>query len=423
MSRMHSDDDTLHAGDDTSVSRRTLLRSAAGAGLMLGGLAGASLPAAASAAAGASAATARGGFPRRRLISAFEITVTALQVPGSVLIVRTPRERLQRVYGTGKLGEPQPLSIDSRFRVGSVTKTFTGTVILQLAQSGLLALDDPVSRFRPDVPNGDRITIENLLEMRSGLYNYTLLRSLNRTMDLHPRQAIDVEHLLELAFRARPNPIPNREFEYSNTNTVLLGQIAQQIDGRPLPALFRERLFARVGMADTFMPAPQVAGLPTPHPQGYMYGTNVSTLKTERLPPAQLRRAKLGTLKPNDVTISNPSWGGAAGAGISTARDMAVWAKALCDGSLLNRVWQRKRLDSIRAANPKENGTAGYGLGIARFGALYGHTGEIPGFQSFVGYDPKRRQTVVVLCNLKAAPDGSPPSTEVAKNLIGMLYG
>jgi D-alanyl-D-alanine carboxypeptidase len=415
---MLSDDHPHSSGDATTVDRRTLLRSAAGAGLMLGGLAGATLPAAASA-----SAAARPRFPRRRLISQFELTVSNLRVPGSVLIVRTPRERLERTYGTGRLGVPQPMTINDRFRIGSVTKTFTGTVILQLCQSGQLALDDPVSRYRPDVPNGDRITIEQLMTMRSGLFNYTLLRSLNQTMDLHPRQSFDVEHLLELAFRARPNPIPGRDFEYSNTNTVLLGQIAQQLDGRPLAQQFRERLFGPVGMQDTFMPAVRVSGLPTPHPQGYMYGTNVSTLKTERLPPAQLRRALQGTLLPNDVTIANPSWGGAAGAAISTSRDIALWAKALCDGSLLNRRWQRLRLDSIRAANPKQNGDAGYGLAIARFGPVYGHTGEIPGFQTFVGYDPHRRLTLAAWTNLKASPQGEAPASEIVRPMIGLLYG
>jgi D-alanyl-D-alanine carboxypeptidase len=415
-------DDPTPQADPATISRRRLLRSAAGAGVLLGGLAGTTLPAAATAAEAAQAPR-RGGFPRRRLISEFEITLARLRVPGSVLVVRTPSNRIERSYGTGKLGEPQPLSIDSRFRIGSVTKTFTGTVILQLAQAGRLSLDDPVARFRSDVPNGDRITIAQLLSMRSGLFNYTLLPSLNRAMDRDPRTAFDVQHLLDLAFRRRPNPIPGREFEYSNTNTVLLGEIAQQIDGRSLPALFRERLFAPVGMQDTFMPAPSVSGLPTPHPQGYMYGTNVSTLHTERLPPAQLRRAREGTLLPNDVTIANPSWAGAAGAAISTSRDMATWARALGGGLLLNRKWQRKRLDSIQAANPAQNGNAGYGLGIARFGPLYGHTGEIPGFQTFVGYDPRRRLTLVAWCNLKASPDGEAPATEIAKPLIGLLYG
>src|SRR5207302_7095106 len=175
-----------------------------------------------------------------------------------------------------------------------------------------------------------------------------------------------------------PHPTPGRAFEYCNTNTVLLGLIAELLDGRPLAQQFRERLFIPLGMHDTLMPPIAMSGLPSPHPHGYMYGTNVSTLHTERLPPGELQAAREGKLKPNDVTDSNPSWAGAAGAAISTAKDMATWAKGLCDGSLLNRAWQRKRLDSIRSSDPNApGGGAGYGLAIAKFGPLFGHTGEI----------------------------------------------
>ncbi|HEY1485781.1 MAG TPA: serine hydrolase domain-containing protein, partial [Micromonosporaceae bacterium] len=163
---------------DAAISRRALLKSAAGAGVLVGGLAATALPAAAMA-AGRPAA-----LPRKRLFSQFEITATNLRVPGAVMVVRTPREQIVRAYGTGVLEEPRPLSPNDRFRIGSVTKTATGTLILQLAQSGRLSLDDPVSRFRSDVPNGSRITIEQLLTMHSGLYNYSRLRSLNRTLDL-----------------------------------------------------------------------------------------------------------------------------------------------------------------------------------------------------------------------------------------------
>jgi D-alanyl-D-alanine carboxypeptidase len=166
-----------------------------------------------------------------------------------------------------------------------------------------------------------------------------------------------------------------------------------------------------------------VSTIPSPSPHGYMYGTNVSTLKTERLPRAQLRRAREGTLKPHDVTNSNPSWAGAAGAVISTARDMTVWGRALTDGSLLDRKWQRLRLDSPRPADPKQNGSAGYGLAIAKFGPLYGHTGELPGFQTFLGSDPRRRLTLIIWSNLNASPEGDAPATEIAKAMIGLLYG
>jgi D-alanyl-D-alanine carboxypeptidase len=266
--------------------------------------------------------------------------------------------------------------------------------------------------------------------MRSGLYDYSDALPLNQALDEHPRAGHTPLELLKFAFdreKDRGGLRPLRgAFNYCNTNTVLLGLIAEQFTGKSLMTQFRE-LFERLEkrgtvMHDTEMPTIDEWDLPSPHPHGYMYGTNVSTLRTEKLPPDQIKRARAGTLKPNDVTDSNPSWAWAAGAAISTADDMSIWAKALCDGSLLNDEWQRKRLDSML---PTGNG-ASYGLALAKFGPLYGHTGEIPGFQTFVGYDPgpapDKSVTVVVWTNLKASPEGHPPATEIAKALIGEIY-
>jgi D-alanyl-D-alanine carboxypeptidase len=170
------------------------------------------------------------------------------------------------------------------------------------------------------------------------------------------------------------------------------------------------------------MPAITSTAIPAPHPRGYMYGTNVSTLKSEKLPPRQLRQALDGKLKPHDVTRTNPSWAGAAGAAISTAEDMVRWASGLVDGSLLNAKWQRMRLASVAPVNPGNPKGASYGLAIAKFASLYGHTGEIPGFQTFVGRDPDRKLTLAVWTNLNASPRGEAPAATIAQRLIGELY-
>jgi D-alanyl-D-alanine carboxypeptidase len=153
-----------------------------------------------------------------------------------------------------------------------------------------------------------------------------------------------------------------------------------------------------------------------------MYGTNVSTLTSAELPPDQLAAAQAGRLKPHDVTDENPSWGWSAGAAISTAEDLATWVQASGDGTLLDPTWQKKRLDSVQSADPSDPGAASYGLGIARFGPVYGHTGKLPGFQSFTGYDPAKQVILVIWANLNASPDGRPPATTIARQLIGKIY-
>ena len=99
-------------------------------------------------------------------------------------------------------------------------------------------------------------------------------------------------------------------------------------------------------------PAAEVNAIPAPHPRGYMFGTNVSTMTTDVLPADQQAAARAGTLEPRDVTDMSPSWAWAAGGAISTAGDLASWAKALVEGAVLNPAWQRRRLDSILPTDP-----------------------------------------------------------------------
>jgi CubicO group peptidase (beta-lactamase class C family) len=399
--------------DDGAISRRTLLRS--GAAAVVGAY---SLNRVAGSAARARVARVDEAAIRQ----SFAQTAKSLITPGAFMILRGPGVDLAAAYGSGTLPGHRALGPREHFRCGSVTKTFTGTAILQAAQRGDLRLDHPVSRYRPDVPNGKHITIEQLLTMRSGLYNYSLSLRLNETLDRNPGHVFRPRDLLRIAYEARPNPDPGKEWEYSNTNTVLLGLIAEKLFDLPLAKIFHERLFEKLGMRGSSLPAITSAAIPRPHPRGYMFGTNVSTLKTQKLPPREIAAAEANKLKPNDVTGINPSWAGAAGAAISTAEDLATWVKALCDGSLLNRRWQRRRLDSIQPTDPIDPGSAGYGLAIAKFGPLYGHTGKLPGFQTFTGYDPARRLTLIVWTNLSASPRGLPCASTIAQELAGKLY-
>lgn len=346
-------------------------------------------------------------------------------VPGAVVILRTPPGNFTSTYGVTTYRGSAPTSVDQHLRVGSNTKTWTGTVILQLVQEGRLRLDDPVSKYRPDVPNGAHITIEQLLAMRSGLFNYTTTLELNQTLDTQPMKAWTQTELLALAYKQSPvfTP-PKSEFNYSNTNTVLLGLIAQQLEGgKPLAAIMRDRLFAPLGMKNTLFPDIASNAIPAPLSHGYMYGNNVLTMGTPpALPDNMQAAARAGTLAPADQTFANPSWGWAAGAGISTANDLATWVEALVGGKLLNTSLQARRLASVVPIDPSNSNSAAYGWAIAKFGNLYGHTGELPGYNSFMGHDPVNRVTLVVWTNVAPSVDGRDPATTIARELIGLLY-
>lgn len=360
-------------------------------------------------------------------VAAMQNTVETLSmdmlVPGAVVILRTPNGAFSTTYGVTTYGGTAPTGFEQHVRVGSNTKTWVGTVILQLVQEGLIKLDDPVSQYLPDVPNGQQITIEHLLAMRSGLFNYTTTLELNQTLDAQPDKAWTQDELLALSNQVPPAFAPGAEFAYSNTNTVLLGLIAQQLEGgKPLAAIIHDRLFAPLGLKHSIFPDITSNALPEPYAHGYMYGNNVLTMDTPALPDDMQAAARAGTLAPGDQTHLNPSWGWAAGAGISTANDLVTWVQALVSGNLLNAELQAQRLASVMPINPSNPNSAAYGWGLARFGKLYGHTGELPGYNAFMGHDPENNVTLVVWTNLAPSVDGRDPATTIAAALVRMLY-
>jgi D-alanyl-D-alanine carboxypeptidase len=356
--------------------------------------------------------------------STVERLAKEMLVPGAVVILRTPNGEFTTTYGVTSYRGTVPTRFDQHVRIGSNTKTWIGTVILQQVQEGRLKLDDPVSKYRPDVPNGGQITIEQLLRMRSGLHNYTTTIELNQTLDEQPAKAWTPDELLAIAYKYPPDFAPGTAYEYSNTNTVLLGLIAQQLEGnKPLAAILRDRLFAPLGLKNTLFPDIASNAIPAPYSRGYMYGNNVLTNREPpALPDDMQAAARAGTLAPVDQTDVNPSWAWAAGAGISTANDLVAWVQALVSGKLLNADLQARRLASVSPIDPSDPNTASYGWGIAKFGNLYGHAGELPGYNSFMGHDPVNGVTLVVWVNLAPAVDGRLPAQTIAAALMRLLY-
>lgn len=342
-------------------------------------------------------------------------------VPGAVVILHTPKGNFEYTYGVSSYNGNEPTDFNQHLRIGSNTKTWVGTIILQMVQEGKLKFDDPVSLYWQNVPGGERITIENLLSMESGLHNYTTTLTLNQTLDEDPTKAWLQEELLKLSFDNALDFEPGTAFGYSNTNTVLLGLIAQLLDGSDLPEIMQRRLFTPLGMTKTLLPEITDNELPQPYTHGYMYGTNVETMDSA-LPEPMQQAARNGEITPGDQTLANPSWGWAAGAGISTARELLIWVEALVGGELLNDEMQKLRLSSVKPINPGDPNTASYGLGIAKFGQLYGHTGELPGYNSFMGHDPDNKVSLVVWTNMAPSVDGRDPATTIAAALINQLY-
>jgi len=377
---------------------------------------------------GATTALAVSGNPAyaATLHTQIESVMKANVIPGAIVFIKSrDKGDWRATLGTGEIGKTAPLSMNDSVRIGSNTKTMTSTVILQLVQEGKLKLSDPISKFRPEVPNGQNITIEHLATMRSGLYSYTFDLGFNETLDKDPQKAWTPDELLKIAFSHSSNGPPGKTFDYCNTNIVLLGLVIERLTGTSARDAFQKRIFEALKLTHTQLPAANDSSIPDPHPQGYQFLSNVATIDNYAVPPAQLPAALNGTLSPLNQTNANPSWAWTAGGGISTAEDLAVYVRALVDGGLLDPATQKIRLDSLVPTNPNNPMAAAYGIGIARFGPwLIGHDGQIPGYSTVMVHDPKADNTVIILTNLAAVPaSGEGSALQILKVVIPALYG
>jgi len=362
---------------------------------------------------------------------AFQTVVEAaakqLKVPGAMVLLRTPQGNFNAGVGTTEVGVQLPPAANTHFRIASNTKTMTGALIVLLAQDGKLKLSDPVSTYIPDVPDGENITVAQLLKMRSGIYGYTADPALAAAMDANPGKAWTPQEVLAIAFRHPPQFAPDASYEYSNTNYALLGVIAEKVGGRPLAQQFADRLFGPVGLTQTSLPAADDTSIPAPYSHGYMYGGSFYALADDPYPADMQAAAQAGTLQPVDYTNQNSSYATAAGGAISTADDLAAWMKALVSGKVFNADYHQQWLTSLQPEDPAapDGQKYGYGISYQRFSpsaAMFYHGGELPGFNSFMGYDPDNDVALVIWTNLTLSPDGRTTAQAMLPTVLDEIY-
>ncbi|WP_410589017.1 serine hydrolase domain-containing protein [Amycolatopsis sp. lyj-23] len=292
----------------------------------------------------------------RAITRALEL-MTAGGAAGAQVGVTVGGRRFTARSGVARLGAPRGVPVNGRFRIASVTKTFTATVVLQLVGEGRLALDDAVSRYLPGLlPDGDRITVRMLLQHRSGLYNYSDdLTGDPAELQRHwaPRQLVAMATAHPLNFP------PGTASKYSNTDYIVAGLLVEGLTSRSWATAVRDRIIRPLGLHGTTLPGDRTA-IPGPHAHGY----------------AQ----RAGTLV--DVTAMNPSVGWAAGEIISTTADLDTFTAALFGGRLLAPA----QLTDMTTLSPAD---APYGLGLSTdvlsCGVrVWGHTGDVPGYHTLL---------------------------------------
>jgi D-alanyl-D-alanine carboxypeptidase len=334
--------------------------------------------------------------------SAFPGLVVGLVAPG--------RGTYLKAYGAAALADNRPMAAGDRFRIGSVTKTFTATVILRLVEQGRLHLRDRLARWYPRVRNSRLITIRMLLNHSSGIPEAPN-RLFAAWVASRGRRVFTAAEMIRAAARLTPKFRPGHGYFYSNTDYTLLGQIAERVSGRSIDTLYRRWVIDPLHLRQTaYRPD---SSLPLPNARGYLL--------------AGSERA--------DTTDWSFSWAGTAGGMTSTVPDLLRYGPALATGrGLLTPAMQRRRL--LDAVDSGQSGLR-YGLGIftvpievapGRFETLVGHDGEVAGYNAIVFYSPTHRATFVVLGNtspsLDFEPDlpGATQVLQLAAEVFATLY-
>ncbi|MGV9333902.1 serine hydrolase domain-containing protein [Nocardia sp. NPDC003726] len=295
--------------------------------------------------------------------------------PGVLVAVRDPkRGAFVRAYGTADLATGRPMDVADHVRIGSITKTFTATAVLRAADEGKLSVDDVLERYVPGVPNGDTITLRDLLGMRGGVWDLHRERAfadqiVAKTPASEWHEGDRLRAIIAHPEKAMP---PRGRVEYSNSEYYLLGLVLEKVFGKPVHQVIGEVVAAHGLRATTY---PTDAAVPAPESRGYSYFDETPTDVTARTTPALF---------------------GAAGTMVSTISDLAEYARLLGRGDLLKPETFRARIQFA--------GDLRYGLGMVEFGRWIGHNGAVPGYTTHMAYLPEQDAGVTVAVSEFTSP-------------------
>ena len=284
-------------------------------------------------------------------------------VPGVLVDVSDKTGNYVRAYGYSDLATHRNLTAQDHFRIGSNTKTFVISVLLQLVDEKKLRLDDPLGSFAlgVDIPNAQNITVRELCRMRSGLfeaYNTPEIAKLNIT----GKSTFDARTLVKWAVQQKPLFAPGTQYNYSNTNYLILGLIIEAITKDTVGHQIEDRLLRKFALSHTSFPDTQAM----PDPWAHGYGLNAKN-------------------DWQDVSGTVPvSLMGAAGEMISDMQDMTTWTKLYVTGKTNGAATQKERLDCVYTGK----GNNYFGLGIGCSAGYFGYTGGLPGYNTANFYNP-----------------------------------
>lgn len=271
----------------------------------------------------------------------------------------------------------------ARFRIGSVTKTFSSVVLLQLVAEKKIELDQPVNHYLPGLLPDDRITVRHLMTHRSGLSDYTnaMFNDTVPGFESVRNKVFSYQELLQLSLKEPRTTEPGAAYSYSNTNFVVVGMLIEKVTGHPVVKEYDRRIIKPLKMRDTSYvhPDTKIKGL---HANGYLHPDAAGEPLV-------------------DSTEQTVSWAQSAGAMISSAADLNTFTSALVTGKLLSP----QMLDQMLTMTPTDaTNTRFYGLGLRRYDlscgtSVYGHTGTVQGFYTYAFSTRDGKRSLAAMAN------------------------
>lgn len=334
-----------------------------------------------------------------QVAAAMDSVMNTYNIPGAVVGVwEEGKDPLILTKGLADKETGRLVQATDHFRIASITKTFTGTVVLQLIDEGKISFEATLDNYFPAVTNASQITIRQVLGMTAGIYDFVNSEYFNTTYYNDLSKVWTHDEILALIYGQPADFAPGTSCKYSNTNFYLLGMIIEEVTGNKVEDEIKTRIFDRLGMSRSSFPTG--TAMTDPYCHGY---NNIET-------------GGEGTL--TDVSIQSPSAPWTSGAIISNIYDLRIWVEALYNGTLLSAATQAERM----TWNDLE-GTGGkikYGLGIINLLGLIGHNGEIEGYNTDMYYLPSKKAAIVCLTNNASNQYGY--TIKLTKQVVEILY-
>jgi D-alanyl-D-alanine carboxypeptidase len=302
--------------------------------------------------------------------------VTTDAGPGAVaLIARGDKILFRKARGSASIELGARLAPDQAFHIASVTKMFTAALVLKLAETDQLSLDDPLSRYLPDFPNSESISIRQLLNHTAGISDRA---AMNNSQPGFSRRDVDIALLVGEIAKRPLNFSPGTNQTYSNSGYILLGAVIEKITGKHWYDSLREQLINPLQLSRT------------------QYGA-ASTVIAGRVAGYTSNRNQ-GVKNADFISMSIPA---SAGALVSTVDDLRSWMRALTSGRVISAKSYEQMITPVELPGISIASRYGFGTYIWRIRGeiMIGHTGQINGFASILAYLPSQDVTVIVLAN------------------------